>query len=89
MLKASANTSDAIKKVPFEADSVHCPFYDRFGIPIFNYYKEHPEYSARFAKAMQGWRKRKYLNILNITTHDCRPWVLVYQRYNTNRSFTK
>ncbi|KAG8158539.1 hypothetical protein KVR01_011661 [Diaporthe batatas] len=56
-LKASANTSDAIKKVPFEADSVHWPFYDRFGIPIFNYYKEHPEYSARFAKAMQGWRK--------------------------------
>lgn len=57
MLKACAISSDAIKTVPFEADSVHCPFYTRFGVPIFDYYKKYPEHSGRFAKAMAGWRK--------------------------------
>ena len=64
MLKASAESSVAIKANPFEADSVHCPFYTRFGIPIFDYYKKHPEHSGRFAKAMAGWRKSKCLNLL-------------------------
>lgn len=61
MLKACAQSSDAIKATPFEADSVHCPFYARFGTPIFDYYRQHPEYSGRFAKAMAGWRKSEYL----------------------------
>jgi hypothetical protein len=61
MLKACAESSDAIKATPFEADSVHCPFYARFGIPIFDYYKKHPEHSGRFAKAMAGWRKSKFV----------------------------
>lgn len=60
MLKASAESSVAIKANPFEADNVHCPFYARFGIPIFDYYKKHPEHSGRFAKAMAGWRKSEY-----------------------------
>jgi len=64
MLKASAQSSDALKANPFEADSVHCPFYTRFGIPIFDYYKKHPEQSGRFAKAMAGWRKSEYLSLL-------------------------
>lgn len=59
MLKASAQSSDAIKADPYEADSVHCPFYERFGIPIFDYYRKHPEHAGRFAKAMAGWRKRE------------------------------
>lgn len=63
MLKACAESGNAIKANPFEADSVHCPFYARFGIPIFDYYKEHPENSGRFAKAMAGWRKSESLEI--------------------------
>ncbi|KAI3319733.1 S-adenosyl-L-methionine-dependent methyltransferase [Xylariaceae sp. AK1471] len=57
MLKASAESSVALKANPFEADSVHCPFFARFGIPIFDSYREHPEQSGRFARAMAGWRK--------------------------------
>lgn len=57
MLKACAQSSDAIRADPFKADSVHCPFYARFDIPIFDYYRKHPEHAGRFAKAMAGWRK--------------------------------
>ena len=60
MLKASAEASVAIKADPFDTDSVHCPFYTRFGVPIFDYYVKYPEKSGRFAKAMAGWRKCKY-----------------------------
>ncbi|KAL9074013.1 MAG: hypothetical protein Q9157_004554 [Trypethelium eluteriae] len=49
MLKASAESSVSIKADPFEADSVHCPFFTRFGVPIFDYYKKHPEHSGRFS----------------------------------------
>lgn len=61
MLKASAEASVAIKASPFEADSTHCPFYARFGVPIFEYYEKYPENSGRFARAMAGWRKGEYL----------------------------
>ncbi|KAI9705763.1 MAG: hypothetical protein M1820_005011 [Bogoriella megaspora] len=71
MLKASAESSAAIKANPFEADSVHCPFYTRFGVPIFDYYKKHPEHSGRFAKAMAGWRKMVN-NIVEL--RDNYPW---------------
>jgi len=64
MLKAAAETSVAIKANPSEADSVHCPFFTRHGVPIFDYYKKHPEYAGRFAKAMAGWRKSEYLSLL-------------------------
>ncbi|KAL2201530.1 S-adenosyl-L-methionine-dependent methyltransferase [Corynascus similis CBS 632.67] len=60
MLKACAQSSDAIRADPFKADSVHCPFYARFDIPIFDYYRKHPEHAGRFAKAMAGWRKNSY-----------------------------
>ena len=63
MLKASAEASVAIKANPLKADSVHCPFYARFGVPIFDYYKKYPENSGRFAKAMAGWRKSEYSNL--------------------------
>lgn len=69
MLKASAESSVAIKENPFEADSVHCPFYARFGTPIFDYYRKHPEHSGRFAKAMAGWRKSKYMSLLCLHSH--------------------
>lgn len=62
MLKASAEASVALKANPFEADSVCCPFYTRFGVPIFEYYGKYPENSGRFAQAMAGWRKSEYLN---------------------------
>ena len=60
MLKASAEASVALKANPIKSDSVHCPFYTRFGVPIFDYYEKYPENSGRFAKAMAGWRKSEY-----------------------------
>ena len=60
MLKASAEASVAIKANLFESDSVHCLFYTRFGVPIFDYYEKFPENPGRFAKAMAGWRKGEY-----------------------------
>lgn len=57
MLKASAEASVALKAHPLQSDSVHCPFYARFGVPIFEYYAKYPENSGRFAQAMAGWRK--------------------------------
>ncbi|KAI1821331.1 S-adenosyl-L-methionine-dependent methyltransferase [Xylaria intraflava] len=71
MLKACANSGDAIKSIPFDSDSVHCPFFSRFGTSIYDYYKQHPEHSGRFGKAMAGWRKMTY----NITElRDSYPW---------------
>lgn len=61
MLKAAAESSVALKATPNESDSVHCPFYARHGVPIFRYYSKHPEHAGRFAKAMAGWRKSKFL----------------------------
>lgn len=60
MLKASAEASLALKANSVEADSVHCPFYTRFGVSIFEYYKRYPENSGRFAMAMAGWRKSEF-----------------------------
>ncbi|KAL8856459.1 MAG: hypothetical protein Q9178_006929 [Gyalolechia marmorata] len=72
MLKASAEASVALKANPFESDSVHCPFYTRFGVPIFDYYNKHPENSGRFAKAMAGWRKMVN-NVVEL--RDNYPWA--------------
>ncbi|KAL8868271.1 MAG: hypothetical protein Q9174_005097 [Haloplaca sp. 1 TL-2023] len=60
MLKASAEASVALKAHPFESDSVYFPFFTRFGVPIFNYYKKYPEKSGRFARAMAQRRKTRF-----------------------------
>ena len=57
MLKAATESSVALRANPYESDSVHCPFYTRHGVPIFDYYKKYPEHAGRFAKAMAGWLK--------------------------------
>ncbi|KAL8788411.1 MAG: hypothetical protein Q9195_007290 [Heterodermia aff. obscurata] len=66
MLKASAEASVAIKANPFKSDGIHCPFYTRFGVPIFDYYAKYPENSGRFAKAMAGWRKNLKGTVVDI-----------------------
>ncbi|KAL8982616.1 MAG: hypothetical protein Q9205_002924 [Flavoplaca limonia] len=72
MLKASAEASVALKAHPMESDSVHCPFFTRFGVPIFDYYKKYPENSGRFAQAMAGWRKMTN-NVVEL--RDNYPWA--------------
>ncbi|KAI4221808.1 MAG: hypothetical protein L6R36_006626 [Xanthoria steineri] len=72
MLKASAEASVALKAHPLESDSVHCPFFARFGVPIFDYYEKYPENSGRFAKAMAGWRKMTN-NVVEL--RDNYPWA--------------
>lgn len=59
IFKACSESGVAIKADPFQADGVHCPFYKRFGTPIFEYYEQNPEHARRFAKAMAGWAKSK------------------------------
>ncbi|KAL8725833.1 MAG: hypothetical protein Q9166_007120 [cf. Caloplaca sp. 2 TL-2023] len=76
MLKASAEASVAIKANPFKADSVHCPFYTRFGVLIFEYYEKYPENSGRFAQAMAGWRKSNDEVVNNVVElRDNYPWA--------------
>ena len=60
MLKVCAEAGAAIKVNPFKTDGVHCPFYARFGMPVYDYFEKYPEHSGRFAKAMAGWRKSEY-----------------------------
>ncbi|KAI0406832.1 S-adenosyl-L-methionine-dependent methyltransferase [Xylaria palmicola] len=54
MLKAAAESSVSLRDHPSESDSTHCPFYTRHGLPIFQFYAQHPDKAARFAKAMAG-----------------------------------
>lgn len=59
MLKAAAQSGDSLKANPYTSDSIHCPFKDRHGVPIFEYYARNPEHAGRFARAMAGYRKGK------------------------------
>ncbi|KAI0402315.1 S-adenosyl-L-methionine-dependent methyltransferase [Xylaria palmicola] len=54
MFKAASECSVSLKNAPFEANSTRCPFHTRHGVPIFEYYAQHPEKARRFAKAMAG-----------------------------------
>ncbi|RYP28273.1 hypothetical protein DL767_007293 [Monosporascus sp. MG133] len=57
MIKAAVESGDSLKADPYKSDSVHCPFYRRHGVPIFQYYSKHPDRAGRFARAMAGWRR--------------------------------
>ncbi|KAF7538401.1 hypothetical protein G7054_g2976 [Neopestalotiopsis clavispora] len=57
MFKAATATSDALKASPQESSAVHSPFYTVHGVTMFKYYEQHPQYAARFAKAMGGAAK--------------------------------
>ena len=61
MLKAAAESNVSLKADPDKSDSVHCPFNTRHKVPIFQYYAEKPEKAGRFARAMAGYQRSKYL----------------------------
>ncbi|KAI1366776.1 S-adenosyl-L-methionine-dependent methyltransferase [Xylaria arbuscula] len=72
MLKAAAESSISLKENPSETDSTHCPFFTRHGLPIFQFYENHPEKAARFAKAMAGaTRMDRHITELR----DCFSWA--------------
>ncbi|KAL1799160.1 hypothetical protein ACET3X_003197 [Alternaria dauci] len=52
--KAATACSDCIKASPNDSDSTHSPFNTYFGVPMFSYYEQNPQFAARFAKAMAG-----------------------------------
>ncbi|KAH8723052.1 S-adenosyl-L-methionine-dependent methyltransferase [Phaeosphaeriaceae sp. PMI808] len=54
MYQAASSTSEALRKSPFEQTGSLTPFSCRFGVPIYDYYKQHPNKAARFGEAMQG-----------------------------------
>ncbi|KAI8630504.1 S-adenosyl-L-methionine-dependent methyltransferase [Xylariaceae sp. FL1651] len=71
MFKAAAESSDTLKKYPSEADSTHCAFYSRHGLPVFDYYAKYPDKAGRFARAMAGaTRMNRHIKELR----DCFPW---------------
>ncbi|KAJ8125336.1 hypothetical protein O1611_g8304 [Lasiodiplodia mahajangana] len=57
MVKAAVESGASLKTDPYRSDGVHCPFYQRHGAPIFQYFTKHPERAGRVAKAMAGWRR--------------------------------
>lgn len=58
MWKAATCTSECIKTR--SKPSASCtPFSVRFGVPMFTYYEQNPEYGVRFAKAMAGVTRGK------------------------------
>ena len=54
MYQAASSTAEALRKNPFEQMGSLTPFSCRFGVSIYDYYKQNPQKSARFAEAMQG-----------------------------------
>ncbi|POS74006.1 O-methyltransferase [Diaporthe helianthi] len=56
-MKASVDAADALKAEPYKADSLHCPFKWRHGVPIFDFYGKYPPKADRFAKAMAAYRR--------------------------------
>ncbi|KAF2804125.1 O-methyltransferase [Mytilinidion resinicola] len=57
IFKAASSTSDTIKASPHKSDVEHSPFRTRLGASMFEYYEQHPDHAARFAKAMAVDRK--------------------------------
>ncbi len=57
MLEAAAESSVGLKVHPSVSDSIHCPFYTRHELPIFQYYAKYSDKAVRFAKAMTGATK--------------------------------
>ena len=66
MLKAAAESNVALKADPYEADSNHCPFKARHGLPIFEFYGKIPAYAGRFARAMAGATRSRQPRTLHI-----------------------
>lgn len=60
-MKASVDAADALKAEPYKADSLHCPFKWRHGVPIFDFYGKYPPKADRFAKAMAAYRRSKII----------------------------
>lgn len=55
MLKAASETSSAIREAPYASGVMSSAFCQRFGVPMYQYYEQHPEKGARFAQAMKSW----------------------------------
>ena len=60
MFKASSDASAVLKVAPNEHEEQSSPFRLRHGMPLFQFYKEHPPLAARFAQAMAGVSRRQY-----------------------------
>jgi hypothetical protein len=53
VFKASASMADSCRK--YDAfDSQKNAWIAQFGMPMFEYYKQHPAKAVRFARAMEG-----------------------------------
>jgi len=73
MFKAASETSALIKRSPHSSDMKDCPFYNRFGASMYEYYEENQRKGTRFAAAMRSWSQcESYLFSIPIhQTRDC------------------
>lgn len=53
MYQAASSTADAIQSSVKQNKDIS-PFAARFGIPIYDYYQQHPEKADRFSLGMKG-----------------------------------
>ncbi|KAI0898699.1 O-methyltransferase [Annulohypoxylon nitens] len=54
---ASAKFSSCLRRFPKAHDNLKCPFSICHGTSLWNFYGQHPDRGARFAKALAGWTK--------------------------------
>ena len=60
MLKAVSETSSAIRQAPYASGVMSSAFRQRFGVPMYEFYEQHPDKGARFAQAMKSWSQSKH-----------------------------
>ena len=57
--KAAAETSESIRESPTVGNGQKNAFVTRHGKSLFDFYKQYPKRSARFASAMAGVSRRE------------------------------
>lgn len=57
IFKASSELSSLVTQSPHASSPTESAFHQRFGVPVYQYYDEHPEKGKRFAQAMSSWSK--------------------------------
>lgn len=65
IFKASSELSTLVAQSPHASSPSESAFRQRFGIPVYQYYDQHPEKGKRFAQAMSSWSKGEF-HVLSI-----------------------
>ncbi|OQE22381.1 hypothetical protein PENSTE_c010G00297 [Penicillium steckii] len=75
MYQAASSTADAIRSSTKENKDIS-PFAARFGIPIYDYYQQHPEKADRFSLGMKGAMELDKDSLVDL--QNSYPWTKFY-----------